>query len=363
MKSYNNSQDPSPLFLASFGRFEMIDWEILTVKDITECDDKGRTLLHHCAREGLWEDIPKRLRSPEYWQPTFDNTTILMCAVQSDNPQWIKNHTVTKKDLLAQNKSGESMLSLAILKGNLNAIPEELITKDLLKEPLSDKEAYIHFISRNKKINLIEWEILDEELLGLQNSGGDSSYHLLAGNETLKLIPLELLTADKILTKNNQGITPLDILACNEDPSYLLRDNLITEEVFFKEQEDIEAPIHPWANGRFWMNIPKKFITPKNLESKGKESLLKSIIYQYSRQAVWYPKDGGTLKKMTDLVKLSIRHGNKKEIQAILKEMGTLEKGDTYPNNIKKVSMLIKEELSKRKLFEGISKNNKSLDL
>jgi hypothetical protein len=363
MRSINHTEDPSPLFLASFGKFESIKWEKLEVKDITECDDRGRTLLYHCAKEGLWDKLPERLRDQKYWQPTFDNTTILMCAVQSGNAKWIKDYPITKENLLEQNKIGESMLSLAILSENLDAIPEELITKDLLKETLHNKERYIHFISRNKKIKLIEWEMLDEELLGIQDSRGNSSYHLLAENETLRLIPRHLLTLDKILTENNQGISPLDSLVHEEDPSELLKNELLTEEIFFKEKENIEAPIHPWVNGQAWANIPKKFITSKNLTSKGSVTLLKSILSQYARQAVWYTKNDDNLKKMTELVKLSVKFGDKKEIQEILKELETLEKGDTYPNGIKKASTLISEELTKKKILKEVTDNKRFLEI
>jgi hypothetical protein len=363
MKQKDQLQVRSPLFLASLKRFEEINWGNLTESDIANCDDKGVTLLHYCAQEGLWRKLPEKFRDTKYWKPTLDGTTVFMCAVQSENAKWINEHILTPKDLLKQNEIGESILSLAILNDNLNAIPKKLLTKELLKENLNEKEKYIHFISRNRKIKIVEWELLDEEVLAIQDHRGNSSYHLLAENETLRLIPRHLITLDKMLTENKQGMTPLDILVCNEDPKELLNNEFFTEEVFFKEKDNIEAPIHAWADGRYWANIPKKFITTKNLKSKGKETLLKSIISQYGRQAVWYNTNDESLKKMTDLVRLSVQLGDKKEIQEILKEAESLEKGDTYPNGIKKTSTLIKEELTKRKILEEILINEKALEI
>lgn len=363
MMTKNEAEDPSPLFLASFERFELIKWGKLTEKDITECDDKGNTLLHHCAKEGLWRKLPEKLRDQKYWKPTFDNTTIFMCAVQSDNTKWINEYNITKGDILEENKIGDSTLSLAILNNNLNAIPKNLITKDILKEKISETERYIHFIARAKKIKLIDWELLDEEILSIKNAKGNSSYHILAENQTLRLTPKHTLTLKAILQENNEGMSPLDLLVHNENPKEILSDEFFTEEIFFKEKENIEAPIHPWAEGQAWAKIPKKFITPKTLGSKGKESLLKTIISRYAQTAVWFHKEDVPIKEMTDLVKLCIKYGDKKEIQEILKNIESLEKGDTYPTGVKKASLVIKEELTKRKVFEEISNNQKSLEI
>jgi hypothetical protein len=362
-KNIETSEDPSPLFLASFRRLDAIKWEALTEKDVTECDNIGRTLLHHCAKEGYWGHLPPKFTDKKYWKPTFDGTTIAMNAMVSKDPSWLDESELSESKLTSKNKLGESLLSLATANGNLDQIPKESLTKKVLSTKHQGLNSYIHLIAENKSLGHLPKELLTEELLSLRGDKGKSVYHTLAENGDIWLIPKKLLTPESLLLKDDENRTPLSILIAKEDPIEILPKKLLTKEFFFREENGQQALIHSWVNGKYWMLIPKDFITKETLKSQGKGTLLKSILFQYGRGAVWYTKGSVSVQAMTELTKKAIEVGDLKELEQISQEWSTLEKGDTYPNGIKKVSALIRDELTKRKMFDKLSKQERDLEI
>jgi hypothetical protein len=66
---------------------------------------------------------------------------------------------------------------------------------------------------------------------------------------------------------------------------------------------------------------------------------------------------------MTELTKKAIEVGDLKELEEISQEWSTLEKGDTYPNGIKKVSALLRNEIGKRRMFNKLSNQERDLEI
>ncbi len=356
-----DSDDPSPLFLASFRRLDAIKWKELTEKDVTECDEKGQTLLHHCAKEGYWGHLPTELTDKRHWKPTFDGTTVPMYAMMGNVLSWLKEDELTDSKLTIKDKRGRSLLSIACVAGNLDQIPKESLTPKVLSAKHEKKNSFLHLIAEGNSFRDLPPETLNESLLSLKGDGEKSIYHILAENGNIWLLPKKLLTPQGLLLEDNQGITPLNILLKKEDPIEILPKELLTKEFLCKESQRKEALIHSWVNGKFWMNIPHNLLTKETLKSKGKETLLRSILYQYGREALWYTKNNQTLNAMTALVKKAIQLGDTNELERIHKEQITLEMGDTYPNKVKKLTTLIKEGLAKRKVLEEMGKKEEEL--
>jgi hypothetical protein len=336
-----------------FKNLEKVDWKRLTPKDITQCDSEGKTLLHHAAAHGFWNRLPNELKDRKYWIPSSDGTTIPMYAMASPDPNWLEKEELKKDELTKKNTFGEDLLSTAIKTGNLNKIPRKLLTQEVLKTQYDNQDTYLHLIAKEEHINDIPTKLLSEELLSLKGNYGMTCYHILAENNQLSLIPKNLLTPKALTIKNNYGISPLSILVGTEDPIELIPQETLKPEIFLKK-EGKEAPIFGWVNGRYWMNIPPEFITKESLKLKGTKTLLHCLLQRYAMQAVWFSKNDKELKNMLKLVKKSLSLGDAKELESIRKRMESLEKGDSYPNGIKKVSTLVNEEARRRKTMETL---------
>ena len=356
-----NTDELSPLFLASFRRLDAIKWKDLTEKDVLECDEKGQTLLHHCAKEGYWGHLPSKLTDKKYWKPTFEGTTVPMYAMMGNVLSWLDKEELAESQLTIKDQQGRSLLSLACAAGNLDHITKESLTPKVLSAKHQGQDSFLHLIAGGKSFRDLPPEVLNENLLSLKGEEGKSVYHILAENGNIWLLPKELLTPKGLLLEDNQGITPLNILLAREDPIEILPKELLTKEFLCEERKGKEALIHSWVNGKFWMNIPHNLLTKGTLKSKGKETLLKSILSQYGREALWYTKDDRLLNAMTALTKKAIELGDIQEIENINQEQLTLEIGDTYPNKVKKMTALIREGLTKRKVKYEVSKQDEEL--
>jgi hypothetical protein len=129
-----------PVDLASSERYNMVDWAKLTEKDITEFDNKGKTFLHYVARHALWSHLPIPLRDKKYWQKSKDGETIYMSAFYSSCQSWIDKSDLTKEVILKKDTSGNFIALLATHRRNLNFLPKELITKDVLMEETLEED-------------------------------------------------------------------------------------------------------------------------------------------------------------------------------------------------------------------------------
>jgi hypothetical protein len=362
-KTKPSSEDPSPLFLASFRRLDAIKWEELTDKDVTACDDKGRTLLHHCAKEGFWGHLPIKLRDEKYWKPTFEGTTVPMYAMMGNVLSWLEKRELAEDKLTKKDKQGRSLLSIACAAGNLDRIPKESLTPKVLSEKHEGENSFLHLIAEGKSFIDLPPEVLNEALLSLKGDRGKSVYHTLAENGNIWLLPKKLLTPKGLLLEDNQGKTSLEILLNKEDPIEILPKELLTKEFLFKERKGGKALIHSWVKGKYWMNIPPNLLTKNTLKSKGEDSLLRSILSQYGQEAIWQTKGTPILNAMTSLVKRSIQLGDIQEIEKIRQEQMTLETGDHYPNQVKKLTALISEGLTKRKLIAEVLVDDKAITM
>jgi hypothetical protein len=355
-----------PVELASCGQYSQINWKRLTVKDITEFDDLGYTLLHHCARHSQWQSLPIKLRDPKYWQEARDGDTIYMAAYYSADQSWVNTSQLTKKDILKRNKEGKFLALLATHNKTLHTLPKSLITREVIlekvqeaqtnlnkkntphKSKLDSKNLLIHEIARYGQISAIPKNLLSEKLLSIKGTSGESVYHILAQEEQAEEIPKNLWTRDALTLKSPQGVTPLH---------YIVRQGAdvmpetITLKDFLNETIIGETPLHSWAKSSYWISIPDKYLTQETLGLKGsfKESILEIILDNY--QNGWASREPEFNEFMGSKISYALSQAKDSTFKEISK------------NPAPAIQPLVKNELIKRKLVKKISRGVNSLEI
>jgi hypothetical protein len=348
-----------PLTLASFDQYDKINWKTLTPKDLKEVNGSGENLLHYVALAGLWGKLTKALQDKKYWAKTNAGTTILMQAAQSPNMDWVDPNDLTETEILKKNKLGGSIISLAITHGNLKKIPKRSITEKVLKDSTKSGDLIIHLIANENEINRIPRPLLKEELLCLKDSQGQSVYHILASEGRLKTLPKELLTTKSLTQRDNYNATPLLCMADHEPE--LIPKELLTPEIMTQEQFG-ETPIHAWATGDRWMDMPLELITKETLKSKSPYTLLYCLISQYDRNKAWLSDNKEKSAKMDKIFYKALKLGGEKELLEVKAELKKTEH-KILPKGLKKTSALITQELTKRKVMKALNKKDALIEI
>jgi hypothetical protein len=349
----------SPLILASFGQYDKINWKQLTPKDLEEVNGSGENLLHYVALAGLWNELPKQLQDKKYWTRTTSGTTILMQAAQSPDMDWVDPKDLTEREIIRKNKLGGSVISLAITHGNLKKIPKSSITDEVLTDSNKSGDLIIHLIGKENEIKRVPKHLLTEELLCLKDSEGQTVYHILAAEGKLKNLPKSLLTVNGLTQRDNYNATPL-LCMVDHEPE-LIPKELLTPEIMTQTQFG-ETPIHAWATGDRWMEMPLELITEETLKSKAPYTLLYCLISQYDRNKAWCSDNKEIFDKMNKIFSKALQLGDKKDLLEVKKE---LEKSEhkILPKGIRKTSTLINKELTKRKVMKTINKKEAYIEL
>jgi hypothetical protein len=354
---------PPAVNLASEGKFSKINWGGLTVKDITEKDEAGYTLLHHVASAGLMQNIPKHLQDKKYWSETPDGTTIYMLALQRPYPNWwVDKNDLTEKEILKRNQLGESFLSLAI-KTSLNIsklIPHKSLSPRVLLTNYKDGDKIIHLLARENGIRNLPKKLLYEELLSTPGHNGHTVYHTLASMGKLGSLPTKLLTKKALTQQSKHGATALLFMAQYEPD--IIPKELLTTTFILKEQFG-GTPLHSWAKGHLWMNIPLEFITKETLQAKREPPLLNCIINQYAENRFTYKDDKDTLEKMDKIFHKCLKLANIKGLEALIKPIETKELGFILPPNMGPVSSMIKKSIMKRKILSKINRKKAYIEI
>jgi hypothetical protein len=348
-----------PLTLASYGQYDKIDWKKLTPKDLDKTNGSGENLLHYVAKAGLWYELPKTLKDKKYWTKTNAGTTIFMQAAQSPDMGWIDPNDLTEKEILKKNILGYSVISLAITHGNLKKIPKQSITDKVLKDLQKSKDRIVHLIAKENEIKRVPRSLLTEELLCLKDSEDQSVYHILADEGKLKDLPKSLLTVNGLTQRDNYNATPL-LCMVDHEPE-LIPKELLTPEIMTQEQFG-ETPIHAWATGDRWMEMPLHLITKETLRTKSPYTLLYCLISQYDRNKAWRSDNNEIFTKMNRLFYKALKLGDKKDLLEVKSELEKCEH-KVLPKGMNKTSDLIKAELTRRKFIKSFNKAEEPLDI
>jgi hypothetical protein len=339
------AKPPSPLILAIQDRYEEIEWEKLTQKDIQEEDPKGKTLLHYAATDGYWSFVPPSLKDKKYWTTTLEGDTIYMRAlIHGRNEKqgvWIRLDELVQEDILAVNKSGENIAEDAARRGYFKYFSKEVMTTRVLTchaNPPKRHDLIIHLLARSGQFDCIPREILTEELLSLKGNYGENLYHILSGERQIHLIPEKLLTIQAMTSQSDTGVTPLHRMAAHRHA--LIPEEITLDDLLLKTVKGVTV-LHSWAGSSGWINIPNEFLTRETLELKDGYGTtpIDNIIENYSNG--WASRPPGAASTMN------------KKMKSVLKKLsdGKLQELKTIPC----LQVLVEDQLLKRKLINGVS--------
>jgi hypothetical protein len=354
----------SPVQLASQGSFVKIKWDKLTVKDITECDERGVTLLHHAASAGLMGNIPKHLQDKKYWTPTPNGTTMYMLALQRPSPNWwFDRNDLTEEEIIKKNNMGESFLSLAVQLSFHNVgklIPKESLTQKALSQNYKEGDKIIHIMAKHNVVQNLPKSVLNEELLSLKGKDGDTVYHHQASIGRIKDFPKKVLTKTALTLENDKGMTPLFSMALNE-PEMIPKELLTPKYLHVKKGG--YTPLHCWLQGESWMNIPLELITKESLRLKTRHSTLFNIVEQYDRNRVWHSDDKAISEKMNKLFAKALKLGETHDLKEINEKLSIKEKDYIKQEGFDWVSNMIQKEIAKRKILKELSTKEAYIDI
>jgi len=363
-----------PLSLAMAGYYSHIKWEELTAEDIKAKSPKGYTLLHHAAKHGYWERIPKELRDKKYWSETKNGSTILICAYQGKQQEWVDKKSLTTKDILKQNTNGDSIATLSAKAGRFLYLPQELITLEVLHQKIgkigkigkatrtgkvnsNSNDTVLHQLARTNQLPALHKKYLTEEILSSKGNGDETIYHILSSNNIADQIPKELWTKKSLTLQTEDGTTPLHhICKYNCDLLQLTPKGITLKDILLSTQRGT-TPLHLWANTNKWYKIPDKFLTTETLEltSKLEPAPIHSILKQF--------------KHMQVKSSLKITHYNHKmeeKLKFVLSKTSDKMLKNLYESSKPKeqaVTKFIKQEENKRKLLKKLKYNHRGLDL
>lgn len=345
MKSKENVAD-----LASCGKYDHIDWYKLTAADVTEYNDRGYTLLHYAAKHGRWLDIPFKLRDKKYWRESKNGDTIYISAYLGTHQNWIDKTELTTADILKQNDKGESVATLSAENRSFRYLPKKIITKEVLTQPIEpgSKDLVIHTLAANGQFECIPKRLITKELLLLQGSNNKTVFHIVAFDNDPKSIPKELWTRENLIVKDENGWTPLHNI-CTWDHNLIPKD--ITLEDLLLEADTNVTPLHKWASGPGWIDIPDEFLTKEtlNLPNPGVSPPIYEIVEQYKMG--WASRSPIIEVIMFNKIKKILSIVDTKTLKWLSKDKDPA------------ITDLVKREMSKRKVVKELSKKEQSIEI
>lgn len=356
----NKPEEPErPVDYACSGLYSQIDFEKLTENDVTEFDNLGYTFLHHAARHGVWKRIPAQLReNKKLWKESKDGDSVYISAYYSADQSWIIKNELSEEDILKRNHIGNFIAHMATRNRTLYTYPKSLLTPKVLLQEVDNieistlsvksttKDKLIHQIARHNQLNTIPREIFSEELLSTRGVGEETPYHIIAGNEQAKAIPKELWTKKALSLTTETGVSPLHSIVLHT-PDIIPRD--IDLKSLLQKNSTGETPLHVWARNHKVMDIPDNFITKETLSLEGKydHSLLEIIVIQYLNEHTFaLPKTKSAWKRNISKI---LGKASEKTLESL--------KINVSPPT------LAQNELFKRKLMKKISQSEKSISI
>lgn len=348
-----HSPKQSPLSLATAGRYTQIQWEKLTEKDVLECSGTGHTILHHAARQGYWNRVPKNLRDKKYWKESKNGTTVLISAFQGADWSWVDKKSLTTEDILKQNDSGQSVATLAAKTGLFYLLPREIITLEVLQQEISneDYDTVLHKLARNRQLSDVDSKLLTDTMLSAKGNYGESIYHIIADDNVPETIPKHLWTRTAVTLQADSGVTPLHHL-CGYDWSSIPTD--ITIEDILMKTTTGATPLHRWTASQSWHRIPNKFLTKQTLELKAEyeDTPIESIVKLFGNAHLRFRKG------------LAERDKNiENKFKSVLSEISEKTLKELLNTKEKVLIPLIKQEIGKRKVLKELEDKHQYIEI
>jgi hypothetical protein len=340
-----------PTYLASRCQYNYVDWNSLTEKDITTFNDKGYTFLHYVAEHGYWQRLPIKLRDSKYWRESEGGDTVYICAFRGKDTDWIAKESLTTKDLLTKNNIGQSIATLAAESKKFAEFPKDIITKEVLLTPLTAQRKWdklIHFLAQTGQLPAVPEELLTEELLSIKGRGGNTVFHTLAENNYIADIDPKLRTIKNLTLKSYEGTTPLHTIA--QYQTNLLPNDISLKELTIKTR-DGHTPLHAWARGHNWREIPDKFLTKESLELK--DNYGTKLIYQITER----------FKTDEAIAPTKINAMLNSKMKSILSKVDDKTLHSLALDKSSSLVKHVKGEMGKRKLLKELSETEQSLEI
>lgn len=340
----------SPLYLASRCQYNYVDWNNLTEKDITTFNNKGYTFLHYVAEHGHWNRLPIKLRDKKYWKETEAGDTIYICAFRGKNHDWVNKKSLTTEDLLKKNKVGQSIATLLASSKMFSEIPKNIITKAVLLTPIAEKryDKLIHLLAQSGQVPAVPEELLTEELLNFKGQQGYTVFHVLAENNYTDDIDPKFWTIKNLTLKSQDKTTPLHTIA--QYKPHLLPKDITIKELTLRNEYGF-TPIHAWARGRNWREIPDKFLTKESLELKDNYST--KLVYQITEK----------FKTDEAIAPTKINAMLNSKIKKILTKVEDKTLHSLATDGNSKLAKHVKGEMAKRKILKELSYSEHNIEI
>lgn len=230
--------------------------------------DAGDTLLHAAAHFGKLKDInPKYLTISRLRKNCYRDTDVFYTAASKANLDQIPNNLLTPEILTRKYSDNSSVLSEAIMTHHLKNFPLNLLTVEILLElaDVNNHKCYIHQIADQGELNKLSPKLLTPNVVLAKDGFGNNALFYASRMGELKYIPSGILKKDELLIQNSWGETILHWAISSGRIKNYIPDELITEDALLIENKRGENIFHVATMVGFLDQIPDKFINEKTM--------------------------------------------------------------------------------------------------
>lgn len=193
----------SPLDHASKLRYDLIEWNKLTEKDITESDKKGVSFLMHIVKYGHWTNLPPKLKEFSLTQPAIGKDKIIHLMAREGKINTIAKEFITEDLLSLKGNKGDSVYYVLAQENYANHIDKSLWTRQALTLKSNNGHTPLHFLVQCHP-ELLPDDITLEDML-IQDNEGDSALYMWARGSRWSEIPDKFLTKKTLELKVGYG--------------------------------------------------------------------------------------------------------------------------------------------------------------
>lgn len=369
-KTTSISKAPSPLVLACQARYAEIDWENLSLNDLTEQNTFGENLLHHIIRLNPNHDP---------WHASYgraDNFNIVDLANSSAESQLkhIPKHLLCHEVLSQKTTNQASVYFYIANAGGINLIPKELLTKEVLLDKTKENETFLFEVINKKQLEFIPLNLIKEGLLLETYEPLKAPYlHIYAMVGEIKKIPKELWL-DKMHIVDEAHNNLLHWAADGIFEGYPLTPK--TKELMVSQNKHGETPLH---KARDIAKIPREFLTAQGLSmlDNQKRTPIYWATYRDTESFLeLWEELSVTLELKEDLLLINSERGenafyhicqnydekrDKKATKSFLKRISLETLGKfKKANKIEEIGKLLSEEIGIRKLLGTLANSQKN---
>ena len=141
----------------------------------------------------------------------FDKTRSLV-----EKGEFSKLPALTIEFFSQKDPNNKNLVSLAICCGQMDKLPEHLLTEELLLDKDNDGNTALHHACSQYDLNFIPEKFLKKEYLKIGNHMGESVYHIAADYGQLNQIPISEFDEEVLLMADRSGHKVLNRVLCPE---------------------------------------------------------------------------------------------------------------------------------------------------